>query len=291
MPGSLRFRLIVAGLLLGFGHAAHADVFTNVPSSELQNYQLVYQLAIPTTSPGWDTAGTLTGASGYTINRSSLIPNGSFTRVAYYMELGGASTASGLPNGWVYVSFDAAGFTNRADRIGVPSNDSGEVYQQNLVNMTVLSNVPSIVTGTNITSGNIEFWPWNYSQANGRPAANGGAVPNASASTYDFGDTDSLSGNHGSMQIHNYDIDGAGPGTTGQTLFGYSAWGTVRTSELGIGTNPNGTQAPDWTLTANAGSWTTKNMQILVNPEPSSAILLPCAVLIPLLRRRREQSK
>jgi hypothetical protein len=72
-------------------------------------------------------------------------------------------------------------------------------------------------------------------------------------------------------------------------LFGYSAWGTVRTSELGIGNNPTTGQAPDWTLTANAGNWTTRNLQILVSPEPSSAALLMGGVLIPLLRRRRQQ--
>ena len=55
---------------------------------------------------------------------------------------------------------------------------------------------------------------------------------------------------HASMQIHNY---GAG-----QTLFGYSAWGAVRTSELGIGNQPSGN--PDWTFnTANISSDTTQN--------------------------------
>src|SRR4051812_40257023 len=43
--------------------AARADVFTNVPASELAGYRLVYQLAIPTQSPGWNTAGTLAGPS------------------------------------------------------------------------------------------------------------------------------------------------------------------------------------------------------------------------------------
>lgn len=270
----------LACLALAPAAAVRGDVFTNVPASELQDYRLDYQIAIPVTSPGWDTAGTTTGPNGYSINNSASIATGSFTRVAYYFELGGA-TATGLPNGWVYVSFDAAGFTNQANKLGIPSNDSGEVYQQNLSNMTVLSNVPGIVTGSGITTGNIEFWPYNYSQANGRPAANGGPVPGASVSTYDFGDTDALSGNHGSMQIHNY---GAA-----QTLFGYSAWGGVRTSEMGIGNDSISGQSPDWTLTANAGSWTTRNLQILVNPEPSSLSLLALCSGGLLTRRRRRR--
>src|SRR4051812_15625716 len=115
------FALFLAGLFLaGLCPAvARADVFTNVPASELQDYRLVYQMAIPVTSPGWDTNGTLTGPSGYSVNNAATIAQNSFSRVAYYFELGGA-TGAGLPNGWVYVSFDAAGFTNRADRIGVP---------------------------------------------------------------------------------------------------------------------------------------------------------------------------
>ena len=277
-----------AAVLLGLGSSARADVFTNVPSSELNGYQLVYQMAIPTNSPGWNTTGMLTGASGYSVNNSASIPNGSFSRIGYYFELGGA-TATGLPNGWVFVSFDAAGFTNQASKIGIPSTTSGEFYQQNLSNMNIYSNVPGIVTGTNITTGNIEFWPSNYTQANTRAAANGGPVPNASTSTYDFGDGGAdLTAGHGSMQIHNYDVDGAGPGTTGQTLFGYSAWGASRTSELGIGNNPNTGQAPDWTLTGNAASWTTKNLQILVlTPEPSTFGLLAVGGLAMLARRRR----
>ena len=118
--------------------------------------------------------------------------------------------------------------------------------------MTVLSNVAGIVTGTGITTGNVEFWPSNYNQSNGRAAANGGPVPNASATAYDFGDGNAgTTAGHGSMQIHNYDLDGAGTGTAGQTLFSYAAWGASRVSEMGIGNNPNTAQAPDYTVTAN----------------------------------------
>ncbi len=275
----------------GLSSTASASYVSDVPAGERAGYQMVYDLAIPTTSPGWDTAGVLTGASGYSTNNSGSIANGSFSRVAYYFELGGA-TAANSPNGFVYVSFNAPGFTNRADQLGVPGTTTGAVFQQNIANMTVMSNVAGVVTGSGITTGNIEFWGFNYAQGNGRPAGNGGAVPNASASTYDFGDTNSASGTHGSMQIHNYDLDGAGAGTAGQTLFAYNAWGTVRTSEVGIGNNPNTTQAPDWTLAANAGNWTTKNLQVFVLvPEPSTIGVAAGAAFGLLARRRRTSSQ
>jgi hypothetical protein len=257
---------------------ARADVFTNVPFSEINGYQLALQLAIPVTSPGWNTTGTLTGPNGYSVNNTASIADGSFTRVGYYMELSGATNPN-YPNGWVFVSFDASTLTNKASMLGVPSTNSGEFYQENLVNMNVFSNVPGIVTGTAISTGNIEFWPSNYNQANTRSAGNGGPVTNASGSAYDFGDGGAgTTAGHGSMQIHNYDLDGAGPGTAGQTLFAYNAWGTVRVSELGIGNNPNTAQAPDWTVTVNAddaGAWTSRTLQVVVLiPEPGSMGLL-----------------
>ncbi len=267
-----------------------AGALVDVPASETAGYQPVYNLNIPTSSPGWNTAGTLTGASGYSVNNSAAIANGSFTRVAYYFELGGA-TAAGLPNGWVYVSFDAAGFTNRADRLGVPSTNSGAFYQQNVANMNVYSNVAGIVTGTGIQTGNVEFWPSDYNRNNTRNPI----VPNASSAAtndgFDWGDGGgSTAAGHGSMQIHNYDLDGAGAGTAGQTLFGYSAWGAARVSELGIGNNPTAGQGRDWTLTANAGSWTTKNLQVLVLvPEPSTLGVAGAAAVGFLSRRRRSR--
>lgn len=272
----LRFYLGITAYLTSAAllHAAAIDV---IPTTEFSKYSEVYRLNIPVSSPGWNTAGVLTGANGYSVNNASSIPQGSFTRVAYFMELSGATNPN-FRNGYVWVSFDVTGFTNRADRIGVPSTTSGEFYQQNISNMSVLSNVPGIVTGTGITTGNIEFWPSNYNQGNTRTAGNGGPVPNASTTAYDFGDGGaSTASGHASMQIHNYDLDGAGSGTAGQTLFAYNAWGTARVSELGIGNNPNTAQAPDYTVTANAddaGSWTTRTLQVFVAiPEPGTICL------------------
>lgn len=157
------------------GGVARADVWTNVPAAETAGMQIAYQLSIPLTG-NWNNV-----AVPYSIDNTGSIANGSFDRVAYYMELDGS---------WVYASFDAAGFTNDASKIGVPNAASGEFYHYpsgsaadaTISNMNVYSNVASIVTGNGISTGNIEFWATNYGGGNdyGVPGANGG--------NFDFGD-------------------------------------------------------------------------------------------------------
>jgi hypothetical protein len=264
--------------------AAAVDV---IPASEFLQYSEVYRLAIPAPSPGWNLAGNfLAGSQGYSINNAASIPQGSFSRVAYFLELSGG-TATNTPNGYVWVSFDAADFTDRADRIGIPNTFSGAFFQQNISNMTVISNVPGVLNGTGITTGNIEFWPSNYTAGNSR------SVNNASSSAFDFGDGGAgLSAGHASMQIHNYDLDGTGPGTTGQTLFAYNAWGANRTSELGIGNNPNTAQAPDYTNAGNAAGYTTRTLQVFIAPitsipEPGTIGLWSLGGIVLVMGRRR----
>jgi lysophospholipase L1-like esterase len=229
--------LIAPGTTVPFTAYALPAIFAGVP--EAANYTLIYQLPIPAAVPVWNV-----NTIPYTVNEAQFGEQG-FDRVAYLMELNG---------NWVYTSFDA--FTNTLAKIGVPTlRSSATAFQQNVTNMNVASNVAGIVTGQGITTGNIEFWGGNYTQANGLN------VPGASASAYDFGDT-MTAGGHGSMQVHNY-------GAT-QTLFAYNNWGsnTTGNSEMGIGNNPNVAQAPDWTSTGNAGSYTTRNLYVLARPAP-----------------------
>jgi sialate O-acetylesterase len=245
--------LLATTLVLGLTGVARADVFTNVP--EASNYTLVYTLPIP------NMAGFDSSAVPYSVDHSASISPGSFTRIAYYLEL----QTPGGPLQWVYASMNA--FTNDATKIGVPTLASGEVYQQNVANMNVFSNVPGIVTGVGLGGGNLEFWPYNYF------AVNSAGVPNASDSLFDWGDTDDHVFNYGSMQIANHDAS--------QMLLSYNQWGGAAPStpsDLGIG---NGRPQPDWTFAANAAGYTVKNMQILVLerqsavvPEPSTLTLL-----------------
>lgn len=156
--------------------------------------------------------------------------------------------------------------------------------------MTVISNVAGVATGTSITTGNIEFWPSDYNATN---AAN---VPNASATAFDFGDGGATAtpGNngHGSFQIHNYDIDGAGPGTVGQTIMAISDWGgntPAGNIEIGIGNNLSGN--PDYTLVDTGQNYTVRNVYVFVHPvpEPGAVGLLAVAGGGLLVRRRRER--
>jgi sialate O-acetylesterase len=126
---------------------------------------------------------------------------------------------------------------------------SGAHYQQNLARLNVYSNVRGIVTGTNLTGGNLEFWPNNYGPAN---AAN---VPNASGEVYDFGDQPADPPNgYGSMQIHNH--------AAKQTLFAVNHWGEGKGADLGIGNQVEGNK--DWTFAGNAGQWPAKRLRVLV---------------------------
>ena len=146
-----------------------------------------------------------------------------FDRVAYFVEL---QDQNGN-NQDIFVSMDA--FTKHSTKIGVPYFGSGEYFQQNVKNMDVFSNVGSIVTGTGLSGGNIEFWPNNYAQNN---SAN---VPNASSAVFDFGDqpTDPADG-YGSMQVHNHDAR--------QTLFAINHWSEGCTRMWASATRLGGTR-------------------------------------------------
>ncbi len=234
--------LVVCGL-----SSARADVFTNVP--ETAGWNLVYTVPLPNSN--------ISSAVPYSVDNAASILSGSFSRVGYYLEL---DNGSGLQ--WVYASFDAAPFQTNASMLGVPISSTGEFYHYDAAgllpgqvrNMNVFSNVAGIVTGTGITTGNVEFWASNYAQANQF------LVPGASDGTFDFGDggNPGTGSGHGSMQIHNY---GAG-----QTLFAID--GFNQTLQIGIGNQP--VSQPDWTFNGNAASYTTKNLQVVVQPIPST---------------------
>jgi len=215
------------------------QVFANVP--EARNYLLAYEF-VP--------SGGITGSSfPYTVDNTAIL--GPFDRVAYYLELDGT---------WVYASMDT--FTADITRTGVPYGSSRFKFQQKVTNLNVLASAGSgIVTGTGLKTGNIEIWPSNYGPKNSLK------IPNADPNLFDFGDTGAATTlGYGSFQVHNHDLDGTGPGTTGQTLLAYNNWRGV-VADLGIGTNPDLTnnRHPDWTYVANSEGYAVKRMAILVH--------------------------
>lgn len=200
--------------------------------AESKQYQLVYDLDLAKLGPNIT----------YDIDNRARITS-AFDRIAYFLEL----QAADGDTQYLYVSMEA--FTDSLAKIGIPTASSGAHFQQNLNRLNVYSNVRGIVTGTNLTGGNLELWPNNYGPAN---TAN---VPNASGEVYDFGDqpADPPEG-YGSMQIHNHDAQ--------QTLFAVNHWGEGKGADLGIGNQAAGNK--DWTFAANAGTWPVKRLRVLV---------------------------
>ena len=246
----LSFLFSIAGLI----QPLHADVFSEVP--EAAGYSLVYTLPIP------NTANFRTRkAVPYSFNNSASI--GLYDRIAYYLELDTGSVQE-----YVYVSMDA--FEPDASKIGLPHDIFNPVNRHTLVNnMNIFSNKAGIVTGTGISTGNVEMWPSNYNQGPGLGSLG------ASDGSFDWDDGGSGTGvGYGSFQVHNY---GA---ATNEVLFGYNRWGTTGTSDLGIG-NRAATDL-DWTFAQNANTYTTaKNLQILVReitpPAFSDVATVPAA--------------
>jgi sialate O-acetylesterase len=202
---------------------------------ESKEYQLIYDLDLTNSGP----------VITYNVDNHKKF-QGSFDRIAYFLELEGADRNTQ----YVYVSLDA--FTDNLQQIGVPTVKSSARWQQNVTNMNVYSNVKGVKTGTTLKGGNIEFWPHNYGQANSAK------VPNASSQLYDFGDepTGSADG-YGSMQIHNHDAK--------QTILAFNHWSAGDKADVGIGNQSTGN--PDWTFAANAGSYQARRLRVLVHAK------------------------
>ena len=219
---------------------------SNVPESV--EYQLLYTLNIP------NTGNYSANQVDYAVDNSAMkFP---ISRIAYYLELQRVEENSPLYYTWV--SMDA--FTNDIRNLGVPTRFRQAVIQKALSNLRVYSNVDGVKTGP-IATGQIEFWPYNYT------AANGAAVAGADGGRCDFGDTCSWSGDHGSMQIHNV--------TDRQTLFAFNNWGASGSAflTLGMGNQPSSLGAePDWTFNYNGGYYAVKTIQVLAKMDTSDGV-------------------
>jgi sialate O-acetylesterase len=109
--------------------------------------------------------------------------------------------------------------------------------------------VNGITCGTEIATGNIEFWPNNY----GPP--NSAGIPGASTEVWDFGDQPGPpEDGYGCMQVHNHGAK--------QTLFAFNNWKAGGSADCGIG-NSTGAN-PDWTFAGNLNSYSAANLRVLV---------------------------
>jgi sialate O-acetylesterase len=203
-------------------------------------YGIVYKLDIPN-YPDFDAPSSSPGALSYDIDNSEDICD--FTRIAYYMHLESVSFGSQ----WVWVSMD--GFTNDATEIGVPTVASHAIFQEDVSNMNVFSNVDGIDGVAVGSTGNIEFWPHDYVP-----------VPSGSDGVYDHSDAYiHYAASWGSMQVH----------VNSKTVFAFNRWNYADPADLGIGTNPgigmcNWGTHPDWTFACNGGTYSVKNLEVWV---------------------------
>ncbi|MCC6680683.1 MAG: 9-O-acetylesterase [Phycisphaeraceae bacterium] len=247
-PVAVRFawdKLAAPNLMNKEGLPAPAFIAGDVPQGdplvvdvpESSEYQLVYDLDLH----------KLAASIKYDQDLSATAP-ADFDRIAYFLEL----QKPNEPLLWVYVSMDA--FTGDISKIGIPTNDSGATFQQNVSNLNIYTNVPGVATGNGISTGNIEFWPNNYS------VVNAAKVPNASETIYDLGDRidpNKVAG-HGCMQVHNY--------AAKQTIFAINDWRGAD-PELGIG-NANIGRHTDWTFADNAKQFQVKRLRVFVHAAP-----------------------
>jgi len=218
--------------------------------TEASQYGVLYQLDIPNASNY-----TSLGSILYSINNSSL--NINYARVAYFFQ---------LDSKWVWVSMNNFSTTNA--QLSVPYANSGIIWQQIVTGMNVYSSLGAGVTNTTGINGNIEIWPDCYDT----PTGLGGIGGNGG--NYDFDDTHQAGTNcYGSFQVHNYGAS--------ETIFAYNDFMGGGALDLGIGNN-TGNGNPDWTFMANASSYTTRKLWILVENDlkfvnqPSSLAQNPC---------------
>jgi predicted phosphodiesterase len=214
------------GRLIGLIQDQAVDILPTLP--EAADYTLIYDLDLK----------NLSHDPAYTTDKSNA--PGAFDRIAYLLEL----KAKNESVEFVYVSMDA--FTDDLKKVGVPGSASKAVFQQNVDNLTVVSNVEGVTNGSGMSGGNIEFWASNYGDTN---TAN---VPNADDKAFDWGDSggDSKAG-HGCMQVHNHEAK--------HTIFGISEF--RKDSGIGIG---NGPGHPDWTFAKNRDNYLYKRLRVLV---------------------------
>ncbi|MFT5411253.1 MAG: VCBS repeat-containing protein [Verrucomicrobiales bacterium] len=178
----------------------------------------------------------------YTVDNSASFAVGSFSRVAYYIELGPIGNTR-----WVWVSMDT--FNANPTGLGVPRAGTGIVENGTLVsNLNVETNHLGVTAGTGL-EGIIEFWASNYNP-------NGGGQFGSDNGRFDWKDSGgSTSNGHGSFQIFSFTNPAK---TDAQTLFGITANGGS-----GIGDQPTG--EPDWTFGPGTGSYAIRNLEIYVN--------------------------
>ena len=230
--------LFLAALLL-FSGLAYSQTFKTDADVTALGYKQVYSYDIPNNP-------NLTNGATYRIDNTASFSGDMIESIAYRVNLG--------TDNFAFISMDA--FTQDATKMGVPTFTSNAAFQQYVGNLYYEAKSPNLTTaGTHVNQGNIEFWPNNYGGDNAK------GIPNA-ANTFDFGDTRNGDGNHGSMQIHDYQKS--------QVVFAFNNWNGGSNGSLGIGNNTiahtDGNTYPDWTFRSTVNGYSTKTIDVYAKP-------------------------
>ncbi len=225
---------LTGGTGLPVGACRGGEIPAFLDTVPLGDYSLLYEMDL----------AKLGGRINYDRDNSNSI--GAFDRVGYLVELESGEYGDQK----VFVSMDA--FTDDAKKVAIPVFGSGALFQQKVSGVEVFSST-DIVKAGKIGTGNIEFWPHNYGQANTA------RLPGASPSKYDFGDqySEMNTPGYGCMQVHNF--------AAKQTIFAINNWKNGKNADIGIG-NHNG-QHPDWTFASNGQKYSAKRLKVYVRTK------------------------
>jgi len=139
--------VVASGSTANFTALNPPDITNRVP--EAADYMLVHTLLLPVANPNWNALPVPDA-----IDQRAFISK-PLDRIGYFIE---------LDSKWVWVSANA--FTADINRVGVPTSQSGALFQMPLTSMNVAASAGSgVVTGSGLSGGNIEFWPTDYAPA------------------------------------------------------------------------------------------------------------------------------
>ncbi|MEU2718405.1 sialate O-acetylesterase [Streptomyces sp. NPDC007205] len=224
--------------------------------SELADYRLLYDVAVPQTAAVW--------AHGipYAVDNAKSIRT-PISRVAYCLD-----GMYGTDPAWGYASMNT--WTQDLTTLGVPMTGA---YGRRVTGLTVRG---SDVAPADNSTGYLEIWPNRYSPRIAQNAPAGG-----SNTTYDFADTPQPvagpipgAGGYGSFQVHDV--------THRRTVLAVNGWAAAPQTRLSAGIGNASTGQPDWTQAANARNWTRPHLKVYVRPAgvditsgPTNAQLYP----------------